>query len=135
LSPLMGGGHPMADIEDVPLQLAVTAAAIVVPEWLPGVKAKDAPRHVAEMAATLRRYPDSKPETLWITVQAAAKLKAWDDAPYAVKRAFGVFRAVLLAMDEGLAPEPAKPKPHAGEKMPLRSVFDERPKLADLVRK
>jgi len=42
---------------------------------------------------------------------------------------------VLLAMDEGLAPEPAKPKPHAGEKMPLRSVFDERPKLADLVRK
>jgi|GEM_PF-3448687 hypothetical protein len=119
--------------DDIPLQVAIGAAALVIEKWLPGVKPADQARFVLELAEIVRRDPDTKPETLWISIQAPAGLGAWCDAGWSVQRAFGVFARVLVAMDEGLKPEPkpAKRKPQEG--FVHATIYDKQPTLEELV--
>jgi hypothetical protein len=113
--------------DDKPLELAVIAAAMVQEHWLPGVKGRAMPDVIRVMAKFLRDWPTSKPETLWITAQGEAPdMKPWSAQPYKVQRAVATFRAVLLAMDYGLAPEPVPPVPLAdpGKPWPGKHAFD-----------
>lgn len=120
--------------DDIPLQVAAAAAALVVERWMPGVKPSDQARFVVALAEIVRRDPDTKPETLWISIQAPARLGAWAEAGWAVQRAFGVFARVLVAMDDGLRPEPRPETAKAPTGFLHKTIYDKtKPTLDELV--
>jgi len=121
--------------DDIPLQVAAASAALVHDKWLPGLKEAEAAALVLELAGLVRQYPDSKPETLWISVQASHGFGAWSDAGWRVQRAWGCFAAVLVAMDEGMRPEPKPPKPRKQEGFIHPTIYDPIIPLDELVRR